>query len=179
MSGIGGAPKAVTFLINSWTRLQTFAAGLTVPAGQTMTVGGTLDLTGTFTQKASQAQLEAETADTYPDAANFRHHPSTVKAWALFNGTGTVALSGNYNISGLVDNGTGNYTVTFDEDFSSASQRCVTASCGRNNSGSGGYFAAVDDTAAVAAGSCQVLTLNAAGTLLDTPVISIQACGDF
>ena len=35
------------------------------------------------------------------------------KAWARFNGTGTVAFIGNYNCSSITDIGTGNYTVNF------------------------------------------------------------------
>jgi len=35
------------------------------------------------------------------------------KAWVNFNGTGTVAIRGSYNISSLTDNGTGYYTVSF------------------------------------------------------------------
>ena len=34
-------------------------------------------------------------------------------AWVNFNGTGTVAVRDSMNVSGLVDNGVGNYTVSF------------------------------------------------------------------
>ena len=35
------------------------------------------------------------------------------KAWVNFNGTGTVAIRGAFNVSSITDNGTGNYTVNF------------------------------------------------------------------
>ena len=35
------------------------------------------------------------------------------KAWVNFNGTGTVAIRQSGNVSGITDNGTGNYTVNF------------------------------------------------------------------
>jgi hypothetical protein len=35
------------------------------------------------------------------------------KAWVNFNGTGTVAIRGSFNVSSITDNGTGNYTVNF------------------------------------------------------------------
>jgi hypothetical protein len=35
------------------------------------------------------------------------------KAWVNFNGTGTVAIRASYNVSSIIDNGTGNYTVNF------------------------------------------------------------------
>jgi hypothetical protein len=35
------------------------------------------------------------------------------RAWVNFNGTGTVAIRASGNVSSLVDNGTGDYTVNF------------------------------------------------------------------
>jgi hypothetical protein len=37
----------------------------------------------------------------------------SAKAWVNFNGSGTVAIRGSYNVSSITDNGTGNYTVNF------------------------------------------------------------------
>jgi len=35
------------------------------------------------------------------------------KAWVNFNGGGTVAIRGSFNVSSITDNGTGDYTVNF------------------------------------------------------------------
>ena len=35
------------------------------------------------------------------------------KAWVNFNGTGTVAINGSFNVTSITDNGTGDYTVNF------------------------------------------------------------------
>jgi hypothetical protein len=35
------------------------------------------------------------------------------KVWVNFNGTGTVAIRGSFNVSSVTDNGTGDYTVNF------------------------------------------------------------------
>ena len=35
------------------------------------------------------------------------------KAWVNFNGTGTVAIRAQFNVSSITDNGTGDYTVNF------------------------------------------------------------------
>jgi len=43
---------------------------------------------------------------------NFR-----VRAWVNFDGTGTIAIRDSGNISGLTDNGTGDYTVNFTTDM--------------------------------------------------------------
>lgn len=37
----------------------------------------------------------------------------TCKSWINFNGTGTIATRSTFNISGLVDNGVGDYTPSF------------------------------------------------------------------
>jgi hypothetical protein len=34
-------------------------------------------------------------------------------AWVNFNGTGTPAIRGSYNVSSITDNGTGDYTLNF------------------------------------------------------------------
>lgn len=35
------------------------------------------------------------------------------RAWVNFNGTSTVAIRANFNVSSITDNGTGDYTVNF------------------------------------------------------------------
>jgi len=40
------------------------------------------------------------------------------KAWGNIAGTGTVAFRNSYNCSSVTDNGTGDYTINFDTDFS-------------------------------------------------------------
>jgi hypothetical protein len=42
------------------------------------------------------------------------------KAWVNFNGTGTVAIRAQYNVSSITDNGTGDYTVNFTTAISDA-----------------------------------------------------------
>jgi hypothetical protein len=39
--------------------------------------------------------------------------PGTAKAWVNFDGTGTVAIRANGNVSSITDNGVGDYTVNF------------------------------------------------------------------
>ena len=42
------------------------------------------------------------------------------KAWMSLNGTGTIALRDSFNISGVVDNGTGSYTPSYSSNFGNA-----------------------------------------------------------
>lgn len=72
---------------------------------------------------------------------------TTCKAWVNFNGTGTAAISSNYNVSSITDHGTGLYTVHFTtplEDAFYAVSLCA------GNVGTNGLFsptAYVDDNA--------------------------------
>ena len=44
----------------------------------------------------------------------------SAKVWINFNGTSTVATVDSLNVSGLTDNGTGNYTVSYSSNMGSA-----------------------------------------------------------
>jgi len=59
----------------------------------------------------------------------------SAKAWVNFNGTGTIATRDSLNVSGLTDNGTGNYTVDFTNALSSANFSAL-ATCGLDSGGS-------------------------------------------
>jgi hypothetical protein len=52
-----------------------------------------------------------------------------VKAWVNFNGTGTVAIRGSFNVSSITDHGTGQYTVNFTTAMSNTNYATVV-SCG-------------------------------------------------
>jgi hypothetical protein len=44
----------------------------------------------------------------------------SAKVWVNFNGTGTIATRDSLNVSGLTDNGTGNYAVAYSSNMGSA-----------------------------------------------------------
>ena len=50
---------------------------------------------------------------TFPDSTSMQTGQQACKAWVNFNGTGTVAIRGSYNVSSITDRGTGVYGVTF------------------------------------------------------------------
>jgi len=43
-----------------------------------------------------------------------------VRAWVVFNGSGTVSIDNDFNVSTIGDNGTGRYTVNFTTAFTNA-----------------------------------------------------------
>lgn len=51
--------------------------------------------------------------------------PGLCKAWVNFNGTGTVAIRGAFNVSSITDNGVGLYTVNFAQAMSDVSYSVV------------------------------------------------------
>jgi hypothetical protein len=52
----------------------------------------------------------------------------SAKAWVNFNGTGTVAVRDSQGVSGLVDNGSGDYTSNFTSSFSAVDYTGTTGS---------------------------------------------------
>jgi len=70
--------------------------------------------------QATQAALEAETnEDTYAPPDLLKHHPGIAKMWGTVNQIGTQNLDANYNVDGIVDQGTGLTDFTIGDDFSS------------------------------------------------------------
>ena len=49
------------------------------------------------------------------------------KVWVNFNGTGTVAIRGSFNVSSVTDNGTGDYTVNFTNNLTDANYVVATS----------------------------------------------------
>ena len=50
----------------------------------------------------------------------------TAKAWVNFNGTGTVAIRDDFNVSSITDNGTGDYTINFSSAMTNSNYSFVT-----------------------------------------------------
>ena len=86
---------------------------------------------------------------------------SAAKAWVNFNGTGTIATRDSFNVSGLTDNGTGDYTLTTSSAFGNANYSFVSNT--QDISG---------------ASNSQVLSLTASTTRLYTITISPLVLAD-
>jgi len=67
--------------------------------------------------EATQAQMEAETAgDTRVPPDLVRHSPGVAKVVCSWLGNGTIQ-AGSYNMTSSARNSVGNYTLTYDTDF--------------------------------------------------------------
>lgn len=89
------------------------------------------------------------------------------KAWVSFNSAGTVQES--YNVTSVVRNAEGQFTITWDTDFAAATY-AVIASAGETQ------IAGVR-TGTIAAGSVQIWTSSHAGVATDPVWCSVTAYG--
>jgi hypothetical protein len=65
---------------------------------------------------------------TMPAAATYDLPTAAAKAWAKWDGTGTLSLDDSYNVSSITDNATGNYTVNLSVTMSALDEYCVVGS---------------------------------------------------
>ena len=97
------------------------------------------------------------------------------KSWINLNGTGTAAFRDSFNTSGLTDNGTGSYTVSFANDFANASYSAAAA--GGERTVTWGIYLGISG-GANAAGSHGFHNVSPSDTLTDSAHIFVQFCGD-
>lgn len=64
--------------------------------------------------------LEVDGAAAAPPAVNTLYRDNIVKGWINFSGTGVIAIRDSFNVSGIVDNGVGRYTIIWDTDFANS-----------------------------------------------------------
>ncbi len=126
--------------------------------------------------------------DTLTDASSNNSIATSVlfngsnKAWINLNGTSTIANRDSYNISGITDNGTGDYTETFTSNMSNAnySPACVVQDDQSDTANMGGTAATIyRASTGLATGNCRIGT-GVAGTSTrnDDTTLSIIIAGD-
>lgn len=94
------------------------------------------------------------------------------RAWVNFNGTATVAIREDGNVSSITDNGTGDYTVNFTNAMPDANYAITGASGGQGATSNGAVYL-VDQLTARTTSLCRVFTVTSAGSAVDTPQINI------
>ena len=99
------------------------------------------------------------------------------KTWVNFNGTGTIAARDSFNVSGLVDNGTGDYTINFSVSMSNANYSPSGTTSVVNDGGSTPR-SAITECATVAAHQIRTIVSYHENTKLDSAIVSNQMFGD-
>ena len=155
------------------------AGGGTVTSVATagLATGGTITSTGTITVTAA-VQSDQTTATSTAVAvvpAVQQNHPSSCKVWGYFTSMGSSppTISASYNVSSIVRNSTGNYTINFTTAFTSTNYSPTCQIMG--TLGSQVCFTLIADTSS---SSITVLVINYLNTvLLDPTGLSIQIFG--
>jgi len=57
----------------------------------------------------------------------------SAKSWVNFDGTGTVSIRESFNVSSITDNGTGDYTVNFENALVDANYTAVDGGARQDN----------------------------------------------
>ena len=95
------------------------------------------------------------------------------KAWVNFNGTGTVAINGSYNVSSITDDGTGDYDINFSTALSDTNYVVVGTVGG---SGIVGFKRDQNETRTTS--KAGVYSLNSSSALADGPHIEVIVFGN-
>lgn len=85
---------------------------------------------------------------------------NTAKAWVNFNGTGTVAIRSQFNVSSITDNGVGDYTVNFTSAMADANYSIAT---GVNYDNASNVTNSIATAWASATSSCRVQAKGGGG----------------
>ena len=93
-------------------------------------------------------------------------------AWLNLNGTGTIAVRDSQNISGVVDNGTGDHTASYTSAMSSANYAMGGTATLNASGASAPRILAPYDVATFLAGSCRMRTGDDTGSVGDCAQLS-------
>jgi hypothetical protein len=97
------------------------------------------------------------------------------KSWANFNGTGTVAIREDLNVSSLTDNGTGNYRINYSNALGSSSYSVAGIIGGTSGTPRDLFFPSASPPTT---GNTSFYTTNSSEGLFDCEIVCAQTCGD-
>ena len=98
------------------------------------------------------------------------------KVWVNFNGTGTIAIRDDFNVTSLTDNGTGDYTVNYTNAMSDTNYSVVLTACDDETGGSNSRIACSARTKATGS---QRISCNGVGstTAFDSVQVNLIVYG--
>lgn len=127
---------------------------------------------------ASQADMEAATLTTvFVSPGRTQYHPGVCKSWIVFDADdGSPDALAFYNMDAVTDNGVGDFTNNFTNDFSTPNY-CATFG-GRGDSGADIKVVEQHDSPVRTVSANRIYTLNASGSPTDFPIVSCAYYGD-
>ena len=120
-----------------------------------LSAGGLPDNSITAAELADGIITRAKVSTSEADSFAF------CRAWVNFNGTGTVAIRADFNVSSITDNNTGDYTVNFSNALPDGNYS-LTGSAG-DTSVSTNSLPGIRPAAAFATGSVRFTVIFASG----------------
>ena len=103
------------------------------------------------------------------------------KAWVNFDGTASgAAARDSFNVSGMTDNGTGDHTITINNDFGNANYSAVGCCIAGTGSGNNGQVVSSQGSGGNApAGSIRIAVQYSSNqSKNDVDGVSVHFCGD-
>lgn len=102
----------------------------------------------------------------------------SAKAWVNFNGAGTVATRDSFNVSSLIDNGTGDYTVV--EAVSLSATVSVSVASNEDATAPTGHNTALPNVTgnAIAVGSVRVVCRSNTA-VIDRGIVTVSCLGGY
>ena len=174
--------NAVLTLTNSGTLVTQTGANITTAAGDTCIVRATAANTveilayspaGLVPSSATpqpNGTAAAGSAISYARADHVHASGVIVRAFVMFNGTGTPAILASNNVTSITDNGTGDYTINFTSALSSANYAVALAT---DNSATGAPSIFIDNATAPTTSALRIGCTNNGGTRVDNARISV------
>ena len=101
----------------------------------------------------------------------------SAKAWVNFNGTSTVAIRDDFGTSTLVDNGTGDYTVTMSSAMANASYSFLGTSS-QAGTGNNGQMVSILASTAPTTTSVRFRTQQDSVGVTDSEYVCLAVLGD-
>lgn len=157
------AKEVRTYIVNSSTNGYITVSDRSVAASDT--IDGTIEI-------ATQAEQETGTDTTRAVTPGRQHyHQSAAKGWVAFDAAGTINAS--YNVTSITDSGTGDLTVNWATDFSSATF-CPVVTARKSDATTVIIYVA----GSLAAGTTRVVSRNSAFATMDADEYYVVAFGD-
>jgi len=133
----------------------------TVPQGLFVHIfnrGFSYDVLGVSELTPTQAEDDTETTPGLVSGSTLAG-ASPVKAWVNFDGTGTVSIRESFNVSSITDDGTGTFTINFQNNLADANYAAVATTTKNATSGSDIRGANANAVRELTVSSCRLYTL--------------------
>jgi hypothetical protein len=176
--GLPAAPSAKIEFIASQAHSAT-AKGTDIRLG--MCANGSTDITNRFTFRDSGAfGVNGDSVGSSGDCliskgnAPPQYQPVAAKAWVHFDGD-NFSMERQYNVSSVTDNGTGDYTVNWDTDFSTGNYAMVVSVSSSNHIPGDGHGVAYIMSQGGATARIRVNSEDGATAVMDKDIVNVVA----